>query len=633
MKSLTMKFSRLIGTSLLFSLAACGAIKSQESKVQDSTIDGTKGAALLGWGYDRSTEKFTAKCAQGLGPVQYAGAATSSINLEKNLTFEQLKDLLKVDVSGRMMIEGFNISAGAKFAADAASSDLSSSLVFVNQVRGRYALLDNATLSASGQAAANTMDNAIIRSQCGDSYVDSVELGADLLVNVRFDFSNKDVKSDFEANIHLDFVSLFEVEGAARVAFEKFKDQVSITITATQIGGNVARLSQILGGEGNSLHIIKCGLANKAECEQAMQSILTYTRDDFSDQLRNLSYDPSSPVGAAFLSYQTKDYYTGGLRQLYPNPSPVLANEIKDARERVLDIYLAQARDRKRAESLLLMDSLAADERTVVANTRDILKRNVANLVRVAQVCYDTPALCVETETQTQLDSYNPAALNHLEVFTDYCDRAFKPKEIQNTIDAVKAALNMTTVQDCRSIGENLRNELSLDLSGKNVSDLKPLRKLNLLREINLSKNSISNLNPLVFLPNLRKLNLRNNHISNVTALQELPQLTHLDIARNRLIDVEPLTHLRNLQILKLQGNPDLTDTAAIRAMNIGTLYLSDYDICETERKAVVDLGLATRGEVITYRDMNFAPSYVRPLDRTSGIAGWYACTVIASLY
>lgn len=617
--------------------AACGSSSTDTggSAPKSATVTADKGAALLGWGYDSHTEEFTSKCVETPAAIRYAGSPSAKLSIEKNKTLEELNNLLDVQVSGKLMLTGFNISAAARFASEAASTDLSTSMVILDEVRGRYALIEEPRLTPSVLDTVSTWSPELIRAQCGDSFVDQVELGANLYVSVRFDFANRDVKSDFDANIKLDFVSLFEVEGAAKVAFEKFKDQVTVTITATQVGGKAERLTNILGPQGQGIHLMKCGIANQQDCEQALDSILRYARDDFATQLAELSYDPTVTGGAAFLSYNAKDYYRAGLRQLYPAPGPVLEQEVKATRDRLLETYQAQASDRKYAESLLRMPSLSEDERRIAQSTTDILKRNIAKLVATAQICYETPGQCVDAESQVTLEPYDPGKLGHLEIFVDYCQRAFKPKAIAQTIERIKEALNIpANEENCRFIAEELANEASLDLSSKDLVDLKPLRRLPNLLELNLAQNRILNVTPLSTLPRLVKLNLRDNQISNIASLAQLRQLQSLDLVRNRLVDVTALEGLDNLRVLKLQGNPTIHDFAPVEGLtNLTMRYLSYDDICKQERDWALSARQVSRGEHDEYEAMNFAPSYNRPLDRSSGIEDWYACGPIAMQY
>ncbi len=617
------------------SLTSCDHPPTAASTPMETRVSSEKGAALLGWGYDRHTEGFTSKCAMSRTPIRYAGTPTSSLTFNRDLTYEQMKTKFGLQVSGKAMLPTFNLSGGSRFAIDAASTDLSSSLVINYDVRGRQAILEEPELTPNVRSTVSTWDPQIIRAQCGDAFVDSVELGARLLVSVRFDFSNADLKTDFDANIKLDFVSLFEVEGAAQVAFEKFKDQVTVTITATQIGGSVAKLTNILGATGTDTHVIKCGLANRDACESALQSILKYARDDFSAQLENLDYNPNAPGGAAFLSYGVKDYYAGGMRELYPNPGPVLAQEVKETRDRLFDTYQAQAKDRAYADSLLRMPSLSTEERDTIQGINDILRSNVGKLVNTAQICYDTPGRCVAADGQMLLTKYDPAKLSHLEVFLDFCQREIRPKAVTKAIDEIKKTLNIPDGEtNCRTIYDELVNEAALDLSSRELSDLKVLRKLPGLTELDLSNNKILNVSALSTLPGLKVLNLRDNSISNMAPLAKLTQLESLDLVRNRLIDVTSLAALTNLKVLKMQGNSNVHDFApALGLRQLTTRLLSYDDICKQERDWALQSGQINRGSYAEYASMNFAPIYFRPMERASGVTGWIACEPMARQY
>lgn len=624
-----------IGCSLtLLALWGCGSSVSPEPSRPQATISGDSHAALLGMGYDTQSENFTEICveSQSRAPgerIKYAGAPTASVSFDRSLSYEQLKNLLDVQVSGKLMIEGLSVRAAARFASEAASSDLSTSLVFANKIGGLYAILNQPGLSPAAKLAGASLDSARIRSQCGDHFISQVELGAQLLVSMRFDFANKEAKSNFEAEIDLDFVSLFQVSGAAKVAMEKYKNTVGVTVSALQIGGDVSKLSQIFSdASGDSKPLLRCSLDNVDACIKVMENVVAYASSpsagSFPSQLQNLQFDDTSPTGAAFLRYVSKSYYNAGLHELYATPPALLAREIAEARERLLMQYETQARDRRRVQTLLTL-RLSAEDKARLERVDALLQDNVRRLTDTARVCYDAPTNCVATESQLRLATYDPRDLERTLEFYDYCLLQKPEAASTETVKVLRASLGASERIGCEDLERDLQNELILDLSGQNISDVRPLLGLKKLRVLDLSRNKIRNIDALAQLPALRTLRLRGNSISNIEPLAKASELESLDLAFNRILDLSPLRELGELEELRLQGNL-FTDATPLAGLQLSILYLNEAQICAAERDYALAQGWISPAQHRAYAASNFGARYRIPGDRTSGLERFQLC-------
>jgi tRNA threonylcarbamoyladenosine modification (KEOPS) complex Pcc1 subunit len=620
-------------------LAACGESKlGNSSQVKDSIAGSTVGA-LLGMGYDSHTESFNSVCAESSSAdvrVRYTGAPTATLQLDHTLSHEELKNLLDVQVSGKLAMEGLNVKSAARFASEAASTDLSTALVFANKIGGRYAVLNQPRLTASAKAVGLTNDDEKIRAECGDQFVEQAELGAELFVSMRFDFSDKDVKSNFEAEIDLDFVNIFQVSGAAKVAMEKYKNNVGITISALQIGGDPTALSRIfLDPAGDTSNVLRCSIDNIDSCIKTMESVIGYASStrpgNFPDQLKNLKFDDTSPTGAAILRYITKSYFNAGMRDLYKKPSPLLSHEILAARSRLLERYEVQSVHRKRVSSILNL-RLSPEEKSRFESFEKLLASNIKQMVDAAQICYDTPMLCVEAESRVQLQSYDESKLIRNLEFYDHCLLNRSKGTIGKTVNALQNFIDASDATSCEDLERDLKNELVLDLTAAGISDLRPLRGLSQLRVLKLSQNEIRNLETIATLPQLKELYLRKNSIGNIEHLSQNSRLEILDLAYNRIIDVTPLKKLTSLKDLRLQGN-QFSDTAGLEAKSFDVLYLNDYQICAFERDYALNQGWISPAQHRAYTESNFGPLYVVPGNRSSGLDRFMFCQAVVSAF
>ena len=94
-----------------------------------------------------------------------------------------------------------------------------------------------------------------------------------------------------------------------------------------------------------------------------------------------------------------------------------------------------------------------------------------------------------------------------------------------------------------------------VDLSGNQISDLRPLSGLTKLTLLCIQCNQVSDLSPLSRMTNLTSLSLDDNQISDISPLSGLTNLTWLTLGKNQISDISPLSGLTNLRNLDLHCN------------------------------------------------------------------------------
>ncbi|MBP5331830.1 MAG: leucine-rich repeat domain-containing protein [Lachnospiraceae bacterium] len=115
--------------------------------------------------------------------------------------------------------------------------------------------------------------------------------------------------------------------------------------------------------------------------------------------------------------------------------------------------------------------------------------------------------------------------------------------------------------------GIDITEAVSLDLSGKGISDIAFLKNAANLEELDLSNNEITDIGPIKGLVDLKILNLSGNHISDLTPLAQLEKLEELDLSDNDIDYINPLLTLKNLKKLDISGNK-IDDKAAFEFMD-----------------------------------------------------------------
>ena len=160
--------------------------------------------------------------------------------------------------------------------------------------------------------------------------------------------------------------------------------------------------------------------------------------------------------------------------------------------------------------------------------------------------------------------------------FAEWCQQKDTvPAATKQTIDIL---LKEAGTEDCKLADRQLKTLTDLDISGNEISDVKPLAGLTNLTQLNLDRNKIVDVKSLSGLTNLTQLGLAlnqindvkplagltkldllylyNNQIGYVKPLAGLTNLTYLSIGENKIVDVKPLAGLTNLTDLRLDNNP-----------------------------------------------------------------------------
>jgi hypothetical protein len=118
--------------------------------------------------------------------------------------------------------------------------------------------------------------------------------------------------------------------------------------------------------------------------------------------------------------------------------------------------------------------------------------------------------------------------------------------EQEHTISRILNDLNAHNCEEAEQILQKSR-KLTLRSSGVlKVQDLRPLRALPFIEELNLDGHRVHDLRPLQKLPRLKKLSLRNNDVYDLEPLLSLQHLESLDLAGNPVAANDPV--LKRLQ-------------------------------------------------------------------------------------
>ena len=138
--------------------------------------------------------------------------------------------------------------------------------------------------------------------------------------------------------------------------------------------------------------------------------------------------------------------------------------------------------------------------------------------------------------------------------------------DVTQSIQLLKQELDADT---CPELWDKLSSVSTLEMSRKNLNDLRPLQFFPNLKALYLDYNNIRDLSPLSTLKNLQILWVDDNQIEDISVLKSNPNMLWLGAGDNQIKDISGLSTLSNLRRLWLGGNAidDITGLQGLRHM------------------------------------------------------------------
>jgi hypothetical protein len=105
-----------------------------------------------------------------------------------------------------------------------------------------------------------------------------------------------------------------------------------------------------------------------------------------------------------------------------------------------------------------------------------------------------------------------------------------------------------------------------LNLQGKGLVDISPLRKLTKLKNLRLDYNDLTDISSLANAVEIDKLELTGNRLKSLAPVAKMKKLRWLTFARNEVADLSPLAGLTGLEFISCYVNP-ITDVSALHGL------------------------------------------------------------------
>lgn len=138
----------------------------------------------------------------------------------------------------------------------------------------------------------------------------------------------------------------------------------------------------------------------------------------------------------------------------------------------------------------------------------------------------------------------------------------------------------------------NLKN---LNLYLNEITDIKPLAALKLIRYLDLSYNQIDSIEVLSSLKNLESLIVNGNNLTSIDVVKHFPRLQELGAGENQIVDIQVLTTIKDLLWLKLNNNPitniePISKLTKLKNLDISNNNISDLKLLKPLSKSLVYL-------------------------------------------
>lgn len=219
----------------------------------------------------------------------------------------------------------------------------------------------------------------------GDEFINAIEYGSWLMVNMKFHYRNAEDKKNIGGRLSVDWIGKINVEGGADYSAIENAATVDITVSARQFGGDSARLVQVLPTD-----ILSCRLDNPEPCFNLFEQAVSYMQSDYPNQFRNgdgslnlskfnpvryftARYDESGPGFAAKMTHSI-DQLSFASRQAY----------------RKFQYQLETAYQHKMRADYLTRErasDMSADQRAKVENIFEMASDNVDTLQDLSETC------------------------------------------------------------------------------------------------------------------------------------------------------------------------------------------------------------------------------------------------------
>lgn len=369
-------------------------------------------------GFDSYLQTFQGNCIkQDLDKLYYSGQNTNDINYYFDLSAQQLAHKLESKGSGGVNFRIISGKTEISLSKEYSSNQNSLSFVYDSTITGKSAIVHKPILTDLGKSATYLIEPEK-RKICGNQFISAINLGAKFLLNAKLFFKNEEAKSRFLVTVSMKFLWKTFTRTVVDENLRKFSNDVSIVVSATQIGGSQAKFQNFLtriGGKPN------CSFDNLRPCQEYLTSLIRYSQTDFIAQLNDMRYSLNPEEGLVPLSYIFSDYASFGFLNLASNSSLPLDYQANLTQKNVLNNIQNKIEDEyannERASQFILNKDTFLLTNNQLQSIQELLEKsnfNLTKLIYAKETCLYNKYQCLEIQniTFSQLVNYDLATLN-----------------------------------------------------------------------------------------------------------------------------------------------------------------------------------------------------------------------------
>lgn len=212
-----------------------------------------------------------------------------------------------MEVSAKVGISIFSLEADVSYLKEIKDTEMAMSINYYQFVQSEMTMETGygpaGVLTMDGMRAYGPVDNPNPRFGliCGDKFIGSFKVGANLLFSMKLQFQSYSDKSAFQMKLGAKFSSFLSISTDIQNIATTTRIYGKVEIMAYQSGGNPAELAKILNSTcGSSYCAATCDMLRMSDCMGAVNGLFKYASSNFPNQV-NLN-DPKtlSPFSIGF---------------------------------------------------------------------------------------------------------------------------------------------------------------------------------------------------------------------------------------------------------------------------------------------------------------------------------------------
>lgn len=377
--------------------------------------DGQDNYIYLGNGYNSDTydrKHFT--CLSGR-EIE-SGNVRQIVETTHNFTFDQARRVssgdLSVSVSSPMMSAG----AGAEWAYDVASSDLSQSINMTIFYKPKKDVIIPSSRSVGvlelTPVCMDIVNNRsdLLTDSVGNEFVAAIDYIASLSISLIITSSSKKDRDLLAGALRFSRLGV-ALDGELSQISNQLSSAARVSLNLRQVGGDPAELIRF--GAENGGDAVECSMAigtdpnSLSKCLAIFDSAISYAKNSFKGQLQDSS-------DYAVSGYYTSRYDISGQEQLLPEePSPIV-NIYRDMK--MIELYSDYAKYRQ--------DNMLAN--SLIESSYGRSEEYISSLESISELSFDNLVLAMDIMEYCEVNPYGTRCIDYFNSvspgFNDYGD-------------------------------------------------------------------------------------------------------------------------------------------------------------------------------------------------------------------